>query len=109
MRVEMFAVVKIGSHQYRVKESDKIFVQKIDAGPGTRLRFTDVLLLNDGTRTMIGNPTVPGAYIEAMVLEQVKGEKIIVFKKKRRKGYRVKRGHRQNYTQIEIKKIVVEN
>lgn len=105
----MFAVVKIGGHQYKVKESDKIFVQKIEKEPGSKVRFQSVLLFQDGKETHIGNPYVPGAFVEATVLNHVKGEKIIVFKKKRRKGYKVTKGHRQNYTQIEINKIYLES
>ncbi len=105
----MFAVVKIGGHQYKVKESDKIFVQKIEKEPGSKVKFQSVLLFQDGKETHIGNPYVPGAFVEATVLRHVKGEKIIVFKKKRRKGYKVTKGHRQNYTQIEINKIHFES
>ena len=105
----MFAVVQIGGHQYKVKESDKIFVQKLDAEPGSKIKLSDVLLVKSDNQVKIGTPKVEGAYIEATVLEHVKGDKIIVFKKKRRKGYRVKKGHRQNYTHIEINKIVLEN
>ncbi len=101
----MIAVVKIGGHQYKVKENDKIFVQKLNAEPGSKVKFSDVLLIEDDGKTYIGNPFVPGASVEATILEHVKGEKIIVFKKKRRKGYKVTKGHRQNYTQIEINKI----
>lgn len=105
----MLAVVKIGGHQYKVKENDKIFVQKLDAEPGNKIKFESVLLLKDDGKIHIGNPYVSGAFVEATVLEHVKGEKIIVFKKKRRKGYKVTKGHRQNYTQIEINKIHFES
>lgn len=104
----MIAVVKIGGHQYKVRESDKIFIQKLNAEPGTKIKFSNVLLIQNNGKTHIGKPFVPGAFVEATVLEHVKGEKIIVFKKKRRKGYKVTRGHRQNYTQIEINKINIE-
>lgn len=104
----MFAVVKIGGHQYKVKEADKIFVQKLNLEPGSKVKFSDVLLVQKDGKTYVGNPFVPNAFVEATILNQVKGEKIIVFKKKRRKGYKVTKGHRQNYTQIEINKIVIE-
>lgn len=105
----MLAVVKIGGHQYKVKENDKIFVQKIEAEPGSKVKFESVLLLKDDGKTYIGNPYVRGASVEATILDHVKGEKIVVFKKKRRKGYKVTKGHRQNYTQIEINKIHFES
>lgn len=105
----MFAVVKIGGHQYKVKENDKIFVQKIEDEPGSKVKFETVLLLQDNEKTYVGNPYVPGAFVEATILDHVKGKKIIVFKKKRRKGYKVTKGHRQNYTQIEINKIYFES
>jgi len=104
----MLAVVQIGAHQYKVKETDKIFVQKLEGEPGSKVKFSSVLLIQDDGKTYIGNPFVPGAFIEATILDHVKGEKVIVFKKKRRKGYKVTRGHRQNYTQIEINKIGIE-
>ncbi len=105
---KMFAVVKIGGHQYKVKESDKIFVQKLNLEPGNKVKFSDVLLIQKDGKTYVGNPFVSNAFIEATVLNHVKGEKVIVFKKKRRKGYKVTKGHRQNYTQIEINKIILE-
>ncbi|MCS7228417.1 MAG: 50S ribosomal protein L21 [Candidatus Kryptonium sp.] len=105
----MLAVVKIGGHQYKVKENDKIFVQKLEAEPGSKVKFETVLLLQDEGKTYVGNPYITGAFVEATILDHVKGEKIIVFKKKRRKGYKVTKGHRQNYTQIEINKISFES
>ncbi len=105
----MLAIVKIGGHQYKVKEADKIFVQKLDAEPGSKVKFSSVLMVKENGKTLIGNPFIHGAFVEATVLGHVKGEKIIVFKKKRRKGYKVTKGHRQNYTQIEINKIAIES
>lgn len=99
----MYAVVKIGGHQYRVSEGDVLFVDKQNEEPGKKLTFDHVLLINDGNGGVtVGKPTVEGASVEAELLDNVKADKVIVFKKKRRKGYEVKNGHRQPMSQIEI-------
>lgn len=100
----MYAIVKIGGHQYKVSENDTIFVNRLSEDE--KVTFDDVLLVKDGKgKVKIGKPTVKGAKVEATVLEHLKSDKVIVFKKKRRKGYRVKRGHRQPITQLQIDKI----
>jgi large subunit ribosomal protein L21 len=102
----MYAVVEIGGHQYRVSEGDVLFVDKQSDEVDQKLTFDRVLLTNDGNGNVkIGKPVVEGVTIEATLLDNVKSDKVIVFKKKRRKGYRVKRGHRQPMSQIEINKI----
>lgn len=101
----MYAVVKIGGHQYRVSEGDVLFVDKQSDEVDQKLTFDDVLLINDGDDVTIGKPVVEGASIEATLVDNVKSDKVIVFKKKRRKGYQVKRGHRQPMSQIEINEI----
>jgi len=101
----MYAVVKIGGHQYRVSEGDVLFVDKQSDETDQSLTFDNVLLTNDDGDVTIGKPVVEGATVEATLLDNVKSDKVIVFKKKRRKGYRVKRGHRQPMSQIEINKI----
>jgi large subunit ribosomal protein L21 len=101
----MYAVVEIAGKQFKVTGSDKIKVPKLDVEVGKTVKFDKVLLLEDDGTVKVGNPTVKGAAVEAKVLAHGKDEKVIVFKKKRRKGYRVKRGHRQGYTEIEITKI----
>ena len=99
----MYAVVKIGGHQYRVSEGDVLFVDKQNEEPGKKLTFDHVMLINDGNGGVtVGKPTVEGASVEAELLDNVKADKVIVFKKKRRKGYQVKNGHRQPMSQIEI-------
>ena len=103
----MYAVVKIGGHQYRVSEGDVLFVDKQSDETDQTLTFDRVLLTNDDGEVTIGKPVVEGASVEATLLDNVKSDKVIVFKKKRRKGYRVKRGHRQPMSQIEINKISV--
>lgn len=101
----MYAVVKIGGHQYRVSEGDVLFVDKQSDETDQTLTFDHVLMINDDDNVTVGQPVVEGASIEATLLDNVKSDKVIVFKKKRRKGYRVKRGHRQPMSQIEITNI----
>ena len=101
----MYAVVDIAGKQYKVAQDDKIHVPTLKQDKGATVTFDKVLLFADGTAVSIGNPTVAGASVQATVLDHVKDDKVIVFKKKRRKGYRVKRGHRQAFTQVQITKI----
>lgn len=97
----MFAIVEIAGLQYKVEKDQKLFVSRLQGDAGTSLSFDKVLLKNDGKIT-IGAPTISGASVEAKILDHVKGDKVIVFKKKRRKGYKVKNGHRQQFTEIQI-------
>jgi large subunit ribosomal protein L21 len=101
----MYAVVEIAGAQYKVSPSEKLYVPRLPNEVGTDLKFDKVLLLADDKSVKVGAPVVAGAAVAAKVLAHVKDEKLIVFKKKRRKGYRVKNGHRQQYTQIEIMSI----
>lgn len=101
----MYAVVKIGGHQYRVSEGDVLFVDKQHSENGDTLLFDQVMLINEDSNITVGKPVIEGASIEAKLLDHVKADKVIVFKKKRRKGYQVKKGHRQPMSQIEIKSI----
>lgn len=101
----MFAVVNIKGVQYKVQPAERVFVPKLSQNEGSTVRFDDVLLFAGETGVKVGSPTVKGVSVEAKVLGHVKDDKVIVFKKKRRKGYRVRRGHRQQYTEIEITKI----
>jgi len=101
----MFAVVNIGGKQFKVAENDRIVVPTLKGDVGTTVKFEDVLLLGDEKTVKIGTPHIPGARVEATVLEHVAGPKVVVFKKKKRKGYRVKRGHKQHYTQVQISSI----
>jgi large subunit ribosomal protein L21 len=102
----MYAIVEIGAQQYKVEEGNKIYVHKLSKEEGSKIEFDRVLLVDNDGKVQVGTPVVAGAKIEATVLEEVKGDKVIVFKKKRRKGYKKKNGHRQQYTRIEIRKIV---
>lgn len=101
----MYAVIKTGGKQYKVSPGDVIRVEKIDGEPGQEIELNDVLLVGDGSELKIGQPLVEGAKVLAVIKEQGRSRKIIVFKKKRRKNYRRKRGHRQYYTELEIKEI----
>jgi len=101
----MYAVVEIAGKQFKVAPKDKILVPTLKDKVGSKVRFDKVLLWGAEKDVKVGSPLVAGANVEATVLDHKKADKVIVFKKKRRKGYRVKRGHRQAYTQIEITKI----
>lgn len=101
----MYAVVEIGGHQYKVNEDDRIFVNRLNGGEES-VTIDRVLLIRDEKgKVKLGKPVVKGAKVEATVVEHLKDDKVIVFKKKRRKGYRVKRGHRQHLTQLHITSI----
>ncbi len=98
----MYAIVEIGGQQFKVEEGSKIFVNRLDAGEGNEIKFDRVLLLDDDGKITIGAPVINDAVIEGKIIDHVRGDKKIVFKKKRKKGYRVKNGHRQDLTQVEI-------
>ena len=102
----MFAIIKTGGKQYKIKENDTIFVEKLKNKKGDKIDIKDVLLLsNDEKNIKIGTPFLKGITIKAEVLEQKKNKKVIVFKKKRRKNYKRKNGHRQEITVLKILKI----
>jgi len=98
----MYAIVEIAGQQFKVEEGKKIFVHRLKAEDGKQIDFEKVLLIEDDGKITIGEPVIKDAKVEGKVVNQVRGDKIIVFKKKRKKGYRVKNGHRQNFTQVEI-------
>jgi len=102
----MYAVVKTGGKQYRVAKDDVIIVEKLSADAGTAVELDEVLILDNGKETVIGTPLVDGARVAATVLDQTRGDKIIVFKKKRRKDYKRKKGHRQDLTVLRITEIL---
>ncbi len=101
----MYAIVEIAGQQFKVKKDQKVFVHRLQGEEGSNVSFNNVLLLDDGKVT-IGAPAIKGAAVTAKILKHLKGDKVIVFKKKRRKGYRVKNGHRQYLTEIQIESIV---
>jgi large subunit ribosomal protein L21 len=99
----MYAIVEIAGQQFKVEEGKKIFVHRLEAGKEQTVEFDKVLLIEDDGNVIIGEPTIKDAIVEGLILDdKVRGDKVIVFKKKRKKGYRIKNGHRQNLTHIEI-------
>ena len=101
----MYAIVEIAGQQFKVEKDQQIFVHRLDAKQGTKVSFDKVLLTDDNGKVNVGSPLVKGMSVTAKVMEHLKGDKVIVFKKKRRKGYKVKNGHRQYLTKLEIEKI----
>ena len=101
----MYAIVEIAGHQFKVEKDQKVFVNRLQTEEGKKVTFDNVLLLADGGKVTVGAPAIDGAQVGAKVLKHLKGDKVIVFKKKRRKGYRVKNGHRQALTEIQIESI----
>ena len=102
----MYAIVEISGRQFKVEKKQKLFVNRLDAQEGKKVSFENVLMVNDGTKFSVGTPNVSGAQVDAKVLKHLKSDKVIVFKKKRRKGYKVRNGHRQAITEIEISDIL---
>ena len=101
----MYAVVEIQGSQFKVSKDQKLFVNRIDAKEGSKVSFDKVLLVDDGKKVQVGKPSLSGTSVEAKVVSHLKDDKVIVFKKKRRKGYKVKNGHRQPITEIIIQGI----
>ena len=101
----MYAIVEIAGHQFKVEKDQKVFVNRLATEEGKKVSFDNVLLLSDGSNVTVGAPAIDGAQVEAKVVKHLKGDKVVVFKKKRRKGYRVKNGHRQSLTEIVIQSI----
>jgi large subunit ribosomal protein L21 len=97
-----FAVIRTGGKQYRVAAGDKLEIEKLELEPGATTRFDEVLLVADGDAVKVGRPLVTGAAVSAKVVDQVKGDKVIAYKFKRRKGYHRTVGHRQKLTCVEI-------
>jgi large subunit ribosomal protein L21 len=104
----MFAIIKTGGKQYRIQAGDILSVEKIPAEPKQKVLFNQVLLIVDEQETMIGTPFLEKAAVRAAVLENLKDEKVIVFKKKRRKQFRRTRGHRQDLTKLLVEKIITD-
>ena len=102
----MYAIVDIAGQQFKVEKEKKIFVHRLNAEEGASLTFDKVFLIDDNGSIKVGTPYVDGASVTATVLTHLKGDKVIVFKKRRRKGYQKKNGHRQYLTQIKIDNII---
>lgn len=103
----MYAIVDIQGQQMRVAAGDEIFVNRLPEDAGAEVKFDNVLMISDGDNTQIGMPGIKGSSVQATILNHLKGDKVLVFKKKRRKGYRVKNGHRQYLTKIKVDSITV--
>ncbi len=104
----MYAIVNIAGQQFKVEKDQYIYVHRLEGKEGASLQFDDVLLLDNGGKISIGAPAVKGVSISAKILAHVRGDKVIVFKKKRRKGYQKSNGHRQDFTKIQIEGIKVK-
>ena len=98
----MYAIVEIAGQQFKVEQGKKIFVHRLEDEEGKLIEFNQVLLMEDEGVITVGEPTIKDAVVGGKILDHMRGDKVIVFKKKRKKGYRVKNGHRQNFTQVEI-------
>ena len=103
----MFAIVDIAGQQFKVAKDQKVFVHRLNAKTGDKVSFDQVFMMADGDKVTVGAPAVANASVEAKVVRHLKDDKVIVFKKKRRKGYRVKNGHRQSLTEIVIESVGV--
>ena len=106
LKIKMYAIVEISGRQFKVEKKQKLFVNRLEVAEGKKISFENVLMVNDGSKSSIGAPNVSGAQVDAKVLKHLKSDKVIVFKKKRRKGYKVRNGHRQAITEIEISDIL---
>ena len=101
----MYAIVDIAGKQFKVTQDQSVYAPHMEGEEGASVAFDQVLLLDDDGKVEVGAPTIKGAKVSGKILEQVKGDKVIVFKKKRRKGYKKKNGHRQEFTKVLIEKI----
>ncbi len=103
----MYAIVEVGGHQYKVEKDQKLYVNRLDKEEGKDLELENILLYADNDNIKVGKPIVEGVKVKAKVLSHVKADKVLVFKKKRRKGYQKLNGHRQPLTQIQIEELKV--
>ena len=101
----MYAIVRTGGKQYQVACGDQVRVEKLEGNVGDSIDLLDVLMVSDGDDVKVGQPVLENAKVTAKIAEQGRGKKVIVFKRKRRKGYRLKKGHRQSYTALKIEEI----
>ena len=101
----MYAIVEIAGQQFKVEKDQKYFVHQLEGKPGSKITFENVLLLDDKGKVTVGSPSVNGIQVTAKIEQHLLGDKVIVFKKKRRKGYKVKNGHRQRLTEITVQEI----
>ncbi|MFH6603356.1 50S ribosomal protein L21 [Maribacter algicola] len=104
----MYAIVEMAGQQFKVAKDQKVYVHRLQTEEGKKVTFDNVLLLDDGKNITVGAPAIDGAAVEAKVIKHLRGDKVIVFKKKRRKGYKVKNGHRQSLTEIVVESIIAK-
>lgn len=102
----MYAIVEIAGQQFKVERGNKVYVHRLEANEGAKIEFDKVLLIENSGKISVGNPTVDGAKVAATVISHLKGDKVIIFKKKRRKGYQKWNNHRQSLTQILIQGVL---
>ena len=102
----MYAVVEIAGQQFKVEKDQKVYVNRLDGKEGSKISFDNILMLDNSGKIVLGDPVVKGASVQAKIVKHLKDDKVIVFKKKRRKGYKVKNGHRQALTQIVVENIL---
>ena len=102
----MYAIVDIAGQQFKVEKESKLFVHRLEGEEGSNVEFDKVLLIDNDGKVKVGKPIVKGAKISAKIVSHVKGDKVLVFKKKRRKGYQVLNGHRQYFSEIHIEDII---
>ncbi|MCX6277822.1 MAG: 50S ribosomal protein L21 [Bacteroidetes bacterium] len=101
----MYAIVEIAGQQFKVENKDEIFVHRLEGDPGTKINFDKVLLLDNDGEVSVGKPLVEGSVISGSIIDHVRGDKVVVFKKKRRKGYQKESGHRQDFSKVLIENI----
>ena len=101
----MYAIVEIAGQQFKVEKNDEIFVHRLEGEPGTKIEFDKVLLLDNDGKISVGKPLVEGSTVSGSIIDHARGDKVIIFKKKRRKGYEKESGHRQDFSKILIENI----
>ena len=101
----MYAIVDIAGQQFKVEKDQKLYVHRLEGEEGKKVSFDKVLLIDTGSKISVGDPIIKGASVSAKIVSHMKGDKVLVFKKKRRKGYKVKNGHRQEFTKVLIEDI----
>ena len=104
----MYAIVDIAGQQFKVEKDNEIFVHRLEGNEGDNMEFNDVMLIEDGNNINVGKPFIEGAKVSAKIISHLKDDKVMVFKKKRRKGYQVKNGHRQYLSKLHIEGISLE-
>ena len=104
--ISMYAVVEIAGQQFKVEKDQKVYVNRLEGKEGSKISFDNILMLDNSGKIVVGDPVVKGASVEAKIVKHLKDDKVIVFKKKSRKGYKVKNGHRQALTQIVVENIL---